>query len=200
MDDLSHVFVKSPGDSDESRFTYEEKNKLKKLALEYEVIIKDKGNNNEIKKKKNEAWRVITDRFNATQINGRDKSTEKLKNKWKNIMRDCKTAKSKEKQSVYRTGGGQNEIIASEIDHRIADAFAKEIFPLNNTEDSDSNFHGKDVILVDSVNKENNNNEKPKSPARKQKSNTSPAPKRIKVEMDNNYQIQMLENVMKKSN
>ena len=70
MDDLSQVFVKSPGDNDESRFTNEEKNKLKKLVLEYEVIIKDKGNNNEIKKKKNEAWRVITDRFNATQTNG----------------------------------------------------------------------------------------------------------------------------------
>ena len=71
---------------------------MKKLVLEYKVIIKDKGNNNEIKKKKKiEAWRVITDRFNVTQTNGCDKSTEKLKNKWKNIMRDCKTAKSKEK-------------------------------------------------------------------------------------------------------
>ena len=126
---------------------------MKKLVLEYEVIIKDKGNNNEIKK--NEAWRVITDRFNVTQTNGCDKSTEKLKNKWKNIMRDCKTAKSKEKQSVYRTGGGQNEIVASEIDHRIADAFAKEIYTLNNTKDSDSNFHGKDVILIDPVDKDN---------------------------------------------
>ena len=56
---------------------------------------------------------------------------------------------------MYRTGGGQNEIVASEIHHRIADAFAKEIYPLNNTKDSDSNFHGKDVILIDPVDKDN---------------------------------------------
>ena len=102
---------------------------------------------------------------------------------------------------MYRTGGGQNEIVASEIDYRIADAFAKEIYPLNNTKDSDSNFHGKDVILIDPVDKDNDINDKPKMPATKQKanakSNTSPAPKRIKVEMDNNYQVQMLENAMK---
>ena len=100
--------------------------------------------------KKDKAWDETYKKFNATQLGSRQRELKQLMSKWKNIVNKWKGIKAKEKQVIRATGSGSCEVVASELENRVADFVAKNYNPLDNPLDSDGpTHHGKDVVTIE---------------------------------------------------
>ncbi|XP_074538431.1 uncharacterized protein LOC141799884 [Halichoeres trimaculatus] len=85
-----------------SFFTRDEQAMLLQLYEEVKHIIHKKGNTSVIKKEREKAWQLITDRLNATNLSGQKRTWQQVKTKYKNILQSA----VKKKTHQTSTGGG----------------------------------------------------------------------------------------------
>lgn len=86
-------------------YTSEEKNVLISIVDKYKSIIENKTTNAVANNEKDKAWVLLCEDFNARGVKiYRD--ADSLRKQWSNMKQESKKKAAKERQELYRTGGG----------------------------------------------------------------------------------------------
>ncbi|KAB0802082.1 hypothetical protein PPYR_04268 [Photinus pyralis] len=89
-------------------FSDNDMNMLVDLVYKYKHIIECKKTDALTWKDKDATWIKISDAFNASVME--KKTPEQLRTKYDNLKKDARRYFAKQRQDIYRTGGGINKI------------------------------------------------------------------------------------------
>ena len=93
-----------------TNFTQEEKRLCLQLIGKYSSIIENKKTDGATKQKRDQAWKFVTDEFNATSPSLVSRTCEALKNMYENQKRSARKYTAEEKPQRRRTGGGSADV------------------------------------------------------------------------------------------
>ncbi|VEN42773.1 unnamed protein product [Callosobruchus maculatus] len=124
---------------------YNEKHILLELIEKYFGVIENKKTDAVSVGKKNEVWEKIRIEFNSQTLVPR--TTDTLKNTWKNLKADARKKAAEERQSQMKTGGGPYPVIHIEpIFMEVLELIQSGAVVLLNPFDSDGAFdNGKEI-------------------------------------------------------
>ncbi|KAL0114867.1 hypothetical protein PUN28_011901 [Cardiocondyla obscurior] len=109
---------------------------LVQLVSEYKEVLENKQTNSETICLKNQVWEEVTEKFNLSGYSCR--SSKMIRNCWENIKKRTKKHFAKQKKNLYKTGGGQSQIVDNIMFNKTRDIIQPSVDGLTNMYDSDS--------------------------------------------------------------
>ncbi|XP_066585637.1 myb/SANT-like DNA-binding domain-containing protein 3 [Prorops nasuta] len=98
-------------------YTAIEKKYFLQILNEYKHIIENKKNDGATLKEKENAWKLIYEKYNDSTLVIEERDETQLKKLWRNLKQGQREALTKERQSRFKTGGGPpDEIIHTDPD------------------------------------------------------------------------------------
>lgn len=117
------------------------------IILKYKNVIEDKKTDNISLKNKTETWRKITDKFNCESSSLR--TTQQIKNVYKNAKCDLKKEISNHKMETYKTGGGTCSSFNE--NNPLLSVVSEQTTPIRNDYDSSHNLFEMDDVSESEV-------------------------------------------------
>ena len=126
-------------------FNAQEKGDFIEIFRPYVDLIECRKTDAKLTKKKEHAWHEISHKYNA-RFNGSHRTTEQLKNLWKNLKAKAKQDVIKQKKETKKTGGGVAPSMDA-VSAVIVEMLPQQMHSLQNPFDCDEDIAGVSIPL-----------------------------------------------------